>query len=77
MSIKKAVGLGGAVSGEHGIGFLKSKYIPLQYSESEIAAMKKIKTALDPKNILNPGKIYEPRDISNLEPLRGIRLPWD
>jgi len=50
--------LGGTMSGEHGIGLSKAPYIPLELNVEQITAMKAIKTALDPKNILNPGKIF-------------------
>lgn len=53
-----AVGLGGTISGEHGIGHKRSRYLPLVMSEAEIGAMKKIKEAFDPHNIMNPGKIF-------------------
>jgi len=53
----QAVELGGAVSGEHGIGFLK-KDILAQSKHGELRAMKAIKDALDPKGILNPGKLF-------------------
>ena len=76
-SIEKAVELGGAVSGEHGIGFLKSKYMPLQHGALELELMSSIKRLFDPKNILNPGKIYAPSDIEGLSPLKGLKLPWD
>ena len=51
--------LGGTISGEHGIGHKRSKYLPLVMGDAEIATMKRIKLALDPLNILNPGKIIE------------------
>jgi FAD/FMN-containing dehydrogenase len=47
--------LGGSVSAEHGIGVAKRRWLSLTRSESEIAAMRAIKTALDPAGILNPG----------------------
>jgi glycolate oxidase len=50
--------MGGTMSGEHGVGLSKSSYIPLELSREQIATMKAIKQALDPKNILNPGKIF-------------------
>jgi glycolate oxidase len=50
--------MGGTMSGEHGVGLSKSPYIPLELSREQIAAMKAIKHALDPNNILNPGKIF-------------------
>ncbi|KXU91892.1 FAD-linked oxidase [Caballeronia megalochromosomata] len=48
---------GGSVSAEHGIGLLKRAYLPLTRSPEELAAMRAIKAALDPKGILNPGKV--------------------
>jgi glycolate oxidase len=56
---KKAHSLGGTLSGEHGIGHKRKKYMPLFMSEEEISLMKKIKSAFDPNNILNPGKIFD------------------
>jgi glycolate oxidase len=52
------VSLGGTISGEHGIGYSQKSYLPLAFTEEEIALMKRIKTAFDPKGILNPGKIF-------------------
>jgi len=48
----------GSISGEHGIGTTKAAYLPLEVGEHALAAMRKIKRALDPNNILNPGKIF-------------------
>jgi len=48
---------GGAVSAEHGIGTNKRKVLGHSRSPDELAAMRAIKTALDPRNILNPGKV--------------------
>jgi len=55
---RAALDLGGTMSGEHGIGLSKAPYIPLELSPEQIAAMQAIKKALDPNNILNPGKIF-------------------
>jgi FAD/FMN-containing dehydrogenase len=52
-------GRSGSVSAEHGIGLEKRRYLPLSRSEAEIALMRRLKRALDPRNILNPGKIFE------------------
>lgn len=49
----------GSVSAEHGIGLEKRAYLPLSRSATEIALMRRLKLALDPKNILNPGKVFE------------------
>jgi len=51
--------LGGKISGEHGIGSKRKKFLNLVSSEAEIEFMKKIKMALDPNNIMNPGKIFD------------------
>lgn len=53
-----AVELGGTLSGEHGIGTLKSPYMEMELGEAGLMMMKKIKEAWDPNNILNPGKIF-------------------
>jgi FAD/FMN-containing dehydrogenase len=47
----------GSVSAEHGIGLEKKAYLPLCRTEAELALMRTLKNALDPKGILNPGKI--------------------
>jgi glycolate oxidase len=52
------VALEGSISGEHGIGFAKARFLPLELSDDEIALMKRVKTAFDPHGILNPGKIF-------------------
>jgi glycolate oxidase len=53
-----ALELGGSISGEHGIGLSKAAYLPMESGPAAIEAMKRIKHALDPNNILNPGKIF-------------------
>ena len=55
---KKAKELRGAVSGEHGIGFAKKGYLLESISPVEAELMRGIKKVFDPKNILNPGKIF-------------------
>jgi glycolate oxidase len=52
-----ALELGGTMSGEHGVGNTKAPYIPMELDPAAVAYMKTIKQALDPKNVLNPGKI--------------------
>jgi len=52
-------GRAGSVSAEHGIGLEKRAWLPLTRSAEEIALMRRLKRALDPNNILNPGKIFE------------------
>jgi len=53
----RALALGGTLSGEHGIGLAKSKYMEKETGRATILYSRRIKSALDPKNILNPGKI--------------------
>ena len=50
--------LGGSITGEHGIGLSKAAYLPMELGQETLGAMKRIKHALDPNNILNPGKIF-------------------
>jgi glycolate oxidase len=56
---QKAISLGGTISGEHGIGFDKKSYFHKETDIAILNAMKEIKKAFDPNNILNPGKIFD------------------
>ena len=55
--IMRALGMGGTCTGEHGIGTGKSKYLEKEFGSTAVEAMRTIKTAMDPSNLLNPGKI--------------------
>jgi glycolate oxidase len=55
----KSIELHGLVSGEHGIGYAKRPYLFNQYGDDYMDLMKNIKSAFDPKNILNPGKVCQ------------------
>ena len=50
--------LGGTISGEHGIGLVQKEYMDIVFSKKEMDIQKQIKHTLDPKGILNPGKIF-------------------
>jgi FAD/FMN-containing dehydrogenase len=50
--------IGGSVSAEHGIGLEKRAYLPLSRTAAEISTMRLLKQALDPRGILNPGKVF-------------------
>jgi FAD/FMN-containing dehydrogenase len=50
---------GGSISAEHGIGFDKKPWLQLCRSKAEIATMRRLKAALDPKAILNRGRIFD------------------
>jgi glycolate oxidase len=52
-----AIAMGGTITGEHGVGMAKMKYLPKMVGEVGIRVMRGIKGAFDPKGILNPGKI--------------------
>jgi len=52
------VSLGGLISGEHGIGYVQRKYLPIAFGEAELGLMKRLKHAFDPAGILNPEKIF-------------------
>ena len=52
-----ALALGGTLSGEHGIGTAKSRYLAREVGKGSILYARRLKKALDPKGILNPGKI--------------------
>ncbi|NCC25603.1 MAG: FAD-binding protein [Deltaproteobacteria bacterium] len=56
----EALALGGTLSGEHGIGLAKSNYLKNEYGAGTIAYSRKMKSVLDPKGILNPGKLLGP-----------------
>jgi glycolate oxidase len=53
-----ALDLNGTMSGEHGVGLAKQPFIEMELNPAQIKAMQSIKLALDPNNILNPGKIF-------------------
>ncbi len=55
--VERALRMEGTCTGEHGIGLGKRKYMTLEHGEAALEAMRAIKRALDPDNLLNPGKI--------------------
>ena len=56
--VRHAIDLGGTSTGEHGVGTGKQQYLPDEYTEGTVDAMRKVKKALDPNGILNPGKVF-------------------
>jgi glycolate oxidase len=51
------VSIGGVLSGEHGIGLLQKEFMSIQHTASHLKTLQKIKEAMDPGGIMNPGKI--------------------
>jgi glycolate oxidase len=74
--MRTVVRMGGAISGEHGIGLAKTPFLRLQHSPAAIRAMKAVKRALDPRGILNPGKMFKVFRVWEAK-RADVRLPWD
>lgn len=55
---KRAIAMRGSCTGEHGIGLTKQRYMAVEHGENAVAVMQAIKAALDPKQLMNPGKIF-------------------
>jgi glycolate oxidase len=56
---RTTIALGGTISGEHGIGHKRKRFMHLAMTPAELALMKRIKHAFDPNDILNPGKVFD------------------
>ncbi len=54
-----AIRLGGTLSGEHGIGLAKKRYMEMEFGRNGVEIMRAVKNAFDPKGLLNPGKMFE------------------
>jgi glycolate oxidase len=74
--MRTVVALGGAISGEHGIGLAKTPFLRFQHSPAAVRAMRAVKRALDPRGILNPGKMFEVFRVWESTRLE-VKLPWD
>ncbi len=59
--LKVCAEVGGSISGEHGIGLEKMDYMPLIFSEADLACMQRLKDAFNPTGLCNPGKIFPTR----------------
>ncbi len=56
---QKTIELGGTITGEHGVGLAKKKFLPKQFDQGSYALLKQVKHTLDPDGLLNPGKIID------------------
>ncbi len=54
----RVIGLGGTLSGEHGIGMTKSPYLPYRFSKAELELQSRVRASLDADGLLNPGKYF-------------------
>ncbi|HVU27924.1 MAG TPA: FAD-linked oxidase C-terminal domain-containing protein [Verrucomicrobiae bacterium] len=57
--VAKTLELGGTITGEHGVGLAKKHWLRQQMGDAQMTLMRKLKSALDPAGILNPGKIFD------------------
>lgn len=81
--LEKCIAVGGTITGEHGVGLEKIRQMPLQFTDAELEQFHQVKAALDPDNLLNPGKnipllkyCQEYRALAqNLEPNRLLPRP--
>ena len=55
--VRASVAAGGVLSGEHGIGLEKRDYMPLMFSDVDLAAQQALRAAFDPDGVANPGKV--------------------
>ncbi len=66
--LRVCVAAGGTITGEHGVGFEKSNYMPWIYSEADLRAMRAVKDVFDPEGLMNPWKLF-PTPVSSAEVL--------
>ena len=71
--VRLAVRHGGVLTGEHGIGSQKRKFMALMFGAAELAAMQRVKDVFDPSHLANPGKVLP--DAADLPPLEPLPLP--
>ena len=74
--METVVALEGSISGEHGIGLAKTPFLRIQHSPAQVKAMQAVRAALDPRGVLNPGKMFEIFEVWK-HPRLEVKLPWD
>lgn len=76
--LRFCAGIGGSITGEHGVGLEKRNFLSSMYAPAEIDAMLEVKQVFDPINILNPGKIFPPtHQPASPVPEADLPLPGD
>ena len=60
----EAIRLGGTITGEHGVGVAKKRFLAKQAGEAGLRVMGELRRVLDPKGILNPGKVLDQRPLN-------------
>ncbi len=56
--MKRCIAVGGAITGEHGVGLEKRDFMPLMFTDDDLEALRKVKRVWNPEGLLNPGKIF-------------------
>jgi glycolate oxidase len=62
--LKLCVSLGGSITGEHGVGVEKREYLSLMFSADDLGLMRRVRRAVDPKELANRGKMLEPAEMA-------------
>jgi len=63
--LEMCVGMGGSITGEHGIGLEKRDYLETMFSAPDIATMRRVRATFDPRGIANPGKMFPGSDLTD------------
>ncbi|REJ85632.1 MAG: FAD-binding protein [Acidobacteria bacterium] len=71
--LEMCVGLGGSITGEHGVGMEKRAYLPSMFGPDDLGWMRRLHTAVDPRRISNPGKVFEDRLVGEAPALSASR----